>query len=427
MRKLKTIAALISSWGIAQAQNRFPKPDFESGYQYPNLQYAVPNETVWVIIDLLLLVALMGIVTWALYKKHTRGPIFWVSLISVGYFGFFREGCVCSIGSIQNIALALVDDSYHLPLTVLLFFLLPILFAFLFGRIFCAGVCPFGALQELVNVKNYRISEAITAALKVIPWLYLIFAVLYAVTRSQFIICQFDPFIGIFRLGGDMGLILFGALLLVMSIFTGRPFCRFLCPYGALLSLFSSVSIWKIKLTRKSCINCELCHNSCPVDAIRPPYANKLKESRSAGVRRLLGYFVVLPIMMIAGALLLRVASPNLSRAHKDVRLYDQVIQHEAQPEEELSLELEAFYGQGRSVEEITALYEAKVVEYRFWSTIAGALIGLVIGLALIRLSVKRSRKQYEINHANCVACGQCFSYCPQNKQMNESHKPSES
>ena len=427
MRKLKTIAALIGSWGLVQAQNRFPKPDFESGYQYPDLQYAVPNETVWVIIDLLLLVALMGIVTWALYKKHTRGPIFWVSLISVGYFGFFREGCVCSIGSIQNIALALVDDSYHLPLTVLLFFLLPILFAYLFGRVFCAGVCPFGALQELVNVKNYRISEAITAALKVIPWLYLIFAVLYAVTRSQFIICQFDPFIGIFRLGGDMGLILFGALLLVMSIFTGRPFCRFLCPYGALLSLFSSVSIWKIKLTRKSCINCELCHNSCPVDAIRPPYANKLKESRSAGVRRLLGYFVVLPILMIAGALLLRMASPNLSRAHKDVRLYDQVIQHEAQPEEELSLELEAFYGQGRSVEEITALYEAKVVEYRFWSTIAGALIGLVIGLALIRLSVKRSRKQYEINHANCVACGQCFSYCPQNKQMNESHKPSES
>ena len=427
MRKLKTIAALVGCWGIAQAQNRFPKPDFESGYQYPDLQYAVPNETLWVILDLLLLVALMGIVTWALYKKHTRGPIFWVSLISVGYFGFFREGCVCSIGSIQNIALALVDDSYHLPLTVLLFFLLPILFAYLFGRVFCAGVCPFGALQELVNVKNYRISEAITAALKVIPWLYLIFAVLYAVTRSQFIICQFDPFIGIFRLGGDMGLILFGALLLVMSIFTGRPFCRFLCPYGALLSLFSSVSIWKIKLTRKSCINCELCHNSCPVDAIRPPYANKLKESRSAGVRRLLGYFVVLPILMIAGALLLRMASPNLSRAHKDVRLYDQVIQHEAQPEEELSLELEAFYGQGRSVEEITALYEAKVTEYRFWCTIAGALMGLVIGLALIRLSVKRSRKQYEINHANCVACGQCFSYCPQNKQMNESHKPSES
>ena len=85
-------------------------------------------------------------------------------------------------------------------------------------RVFCAGVCPFGALQELVNVKNYRISKAVTATLGIIPWLYLIFAVLYAVTRSRFIICQFDPFIGIFRLGGDVGLLLFGALLLIRCV-----------------------------------------------------------------------------------------------------------------------------------------------------------------------------------------------------------------
>ena len=399
MKKLLSIGTLLFSWVMLQAQNRFPKPDFESGYQYPELHYAIPNETLWVVLDLFMLVLLMSIVVWAVYKKHTRKPIFWVSVISVAYFGFFRSGCVCSIGSIQNIALAMVDSTYHLPLTVLLFFILPILFAFLFGRVFCAGVCPFGALQELVNVKNYRISKAVTATLGIIPWLYLIFAVLYAVTRSRFIICQFDPFIGIFRLGGDVGLLLFGALLLILSVFTGRPFCRFLCPYGALLSLFSSVSIWKIRLSRKACINCELCHNSCPVDAL----------------------------MIAAGAFLMRSASSDLSRANKDVRLYDMVERHEANPEEELSLELEAFYGQGRTLEELTSAYEAKLDEFRFYSTIAGGLIGLVIGLALIRLSVKRTRKQYEINHAACVACALCFSYCPQNKNSVELRKSSES
>lgn len=427
MKKLLSIGTLLFSWVMLQAQNRFPKPDFESGYQYPELHYAIPNETLWGVLDLFMLVLLMSIVVWAVYKKHTRKPIFWVSVISVAYFGFFRSGCVCSIGSIQNIALAMVDSTYHLPLTVLLFFILPILFAFLFGRVFCAGVCPFGALQELVNVKNYRISKAVTATLGIIPWLYLIFAVLYAVTRSRFIICQFDPFIGIFRLGGDVGLLLFGALLLILSVFTGRPFCRFLCPYGALLSLFSSVSIWKIRLSRKACINCELCHNSCPVDAIRSPYANKVKESRKEGVRRLLGYLVVLPLMIAAGAFLMRSASSDLSRANKDVRLYDMVERHEANPEEELSLELEAFYGQGRTLEELTSAYEAKLDEFRFYSTIAGGLIGLVIGLALIRLSVKRTRKQYEINHAACVACALCFSYCPQNKNSVELRKSSES
>lgn len=427
MRKRMLIGGMASLMGMVQAQNRFPKPDFESGYQYPDLHYAIPNEVLWVSLDIVMLIALMGIVTWALFKKRTQGPIFWVSVVSVAYFGFFRNGCVCSIGSIQNIALALVDSTYHLPLVVFLFFILPIVFAFLFGRVFCAGVCPFGALQELVNVKNYHLSKAVTTALGIIPWLYLIFALLYAVTRSRFIICQFDPFIGIFRLGGDVGLILFGVLLLIMSVFTGRPFCRFICPYGALLSLFSSFSIWKIRLSRKACINCELCHNSCPVDAIRAPYANKVKESRQEGVKRLLIYFVVLPLMVLAGALMMRMASADLSRANKEVHLYDLVVANEANPEDEQSLELEAFYGQGRTLEDLTQSYEKIQADFRFYSTIAGALIGLVLGIVLIKLSVKRTRKQYEINHAACIACGKCFGYCPQNKNIVESRKSSES
>ena len=396
--------------------SRFPRPEFESGYQYPEQAYAVPYESFWNVVDIVLLIGLMSLITWAAYKKRTRGPIIITSLISVAYFGFFREGCVCSIGSIQNIALAMVDNKYHLPLIVLLFFLLPIIFAFLFGRVFCAGVCPFGALQELLNVKNYRISKSVSSALSVIPWLYLIFALLYALTRSRFIICQFDPFIGIFRLGGDFGLITFGAILLIMSVFTGRPFCRFLCPYGALLSLFSSVSIWKIKITENSCVNCQLCHNSCPVDAVLPPYQNKDNEGRNQGVVRILKYAVGLPLIMLIGALLMRMSSNNLSYAHKEVRLYELVQIQEAHPDNEMLPEVEAFYAQGRTLEELQQNYDAIQKEFSIYSTIAGALIGLVIGLKLINLSVKRTRKEYEIDHRYCVACGKCFSYCPQNK-----------
>lgn len=401
---------------LAMAQNRFPKPDFESGYQYPDITYPVPDETLWVTLDLILLVLLMSIVAWAVIKKRTRKPILWVSVVSVAYFGFYRSGCVCSIGSIQNIALALVDNTYVLPLSVFLFFMLPIVFAFLFGRVFCAGVCPFGALQELVNIKNYRLPKAVTAVLGMIPWFYLIFALFYAVTRSSFIICRFDPFIGIFRLGGDLGLIIFGVALLFAAVFTGRPFCRFICPYGALLSLFSRVSIWKVELTKKPCINCELCHNACPVDAIRAPYDNKVKESRSMGVRRIANYFVLLPLMIAIGAFLLQSVSGGLSRVHKDVKLYDLVVQNETEPQDVLSVELEAFYGQGGTLEELTQRYNAVQSEFRLYAAIAGALIGLVIGLTLINLSLKRTRKAYEIDHNSCVACAKCFSYCPQNK-----------
>ena len=125
-RKLLLFAAL-GLQTLAHAVSRFPKPDFESGYQYPEVSYAIPHEHLWNVVDVVLLVVLLGMVAWAVYKNRTRVPIIITSVISIGYFGFFRGGCVCSIGSIQNVALAMVDENYHLPWVVLLFFLIPII------------------------------------------------------------------------------------------------------------------------------------------------------------------------------------------------------------------------------------------------------------------------------------------------------------
>ncbi|MBR3454867.1 MAG: 4Fe-4S binding protein [Bacteroidaceae bacterium] len=305
------------------------------------------------------------------------------------------------------------DSSYRLPLVVLLLFLVPLVFALFFGRVFCAGVCPMGALQELVNVRNFRISRAVASALGFFPWIYLGFAILYAATRSQFIICRFDPFIGIFRLSGDVGMIVFGISLLVLSVFVGRPFCRFLCPYGALLGVVSSVALRRVEVTKKPCINCTLCHNSCPVDAIREPYANKGGERRMVGVRRVLLYFVMLPLLTIGGGWLLSCQSDTLSIAHRDVYLYT-LLQSDLDAEE-MPVEVEAFHEMGRKMEDLETSVADVRQAYHTWAWVAGALIGFVLGWKLIRLSVKRTRKTYEIEPSSCVACGKCFDYCPQN------------
>lgn len=405
--------ALLSLKGVCEA--RFPKPDFTTGYQYPEILHGIPMENVWNILDIVLLTGMMSFVTWAAYKKRSRAVIYSTSIMSVLYFGFFRSGCVCSVGSVQNVILALADPTYHLPWYVLLIFLLPIIFAVLFGRVFCSGVCPLGALQELVNVRNFRMSRAVSATLSVIPWIYLAFTILYAATRSQFLICRFDPFIGIFRLGGDIGMIVFGIALLVLSVFVGRPFCQFLCPYGAILSVFSSLSWKKLAITNETCINCALCDRSCPVDAIRTPQTSKVKEARQAGVRRILTSVILLPLFTIAGALLLGQNSDALSRAHKSVYLYEMIQAKEANPEMEEPLEVETFNAMGRNIEELKAEVDAVRAEYAFYSYLAGALIGFVIGFKLLKLSLKRSRKTYEIASARCTMCGKCFNYCPQN------------
>ena len=407
---LFTLAGIVPS--IACAVARFPKPDFTSGYQYPTIEHGVPFETLWSWVDVVLMVVMMGLVAWAIQKRR-RAVVVIVSIVSVLYFGFFRSGCVCSVGSIQNIVLAFTDETYHLPWVVLLIFLLPLVAALLFGRVFCGGVCPFGALQDLVNVRNFRISRAVSGALSVIPWIYLAFAILYAATRSQFIICRFDPFIGIFRLGGDVGMIVFGALLLLLSVFVGRPFCQFLCPYGALLGLFSRVARRKVEVTQHSCINCTLCHDVCPVDAIRPPEPNRNPERRERGMKRVLLYALLLPIFTAAGALLLASQSETLSIAHKDVRLYMLLQQHADEP----PAEVEAFHEMGRSEEELLERVNDVQHQYWVWSLVAGGLIGFVVGCKLLSLTLKRTRKTYLVEASSCVACAKCFNYCPQNKK----------
>src|SRR6185369_13478072 len=126
---------------------------------------------------------------------------------------------------------------------------LPLVTALFFGRTFCAAACPHGALQDLILLKAVQVPAWLERGLGVIPFVYLGLAVLFAATGSAFIICQYDPFIPIFRLSGSTTALAIGAGLLATGVFVGRPYCRFLCPYGALLKIAASVSKWRVRIT----------------------------------------------------------------------------------------------------------------------------------------------------------------------------------
>jgi polyferredoxin len=245
--------------------------DIGEGYITPDVQQTVPRAAWWYVVDVVVLFAALSLATWIVIPRRSRK---WLVVLIIGcliYFGFYRKGCVCPIGAIQNVSVALTDAEYVIPVVVIVFFALPLLFALAFGRIFCSGVCPLGAMQDLVMLKPLRVPRRLDKGLGLVKYVYLgaavYLAILPAVDRD-FIICRFDPFVGFFRMTGPGYMLIAGGVLLVLGVFVGRPYCRYLCPYGALLAITSRFA-WKgVTITPDKELDCGLCSEACPLGAI---------------------------------------------------------------------------------------------------------------------------------------------------------------
>jgi polyferredoxin len=275
------VALLFLAGANVHGVERYPPPQIENPeYVQPTMQepYAVQSD-VWVEwVDVAVLVAALCAAAFFALKLRSRTAMIGLVVFSLAYFGFWRAGCICPIGSIHHVTLALVDPSYPLPMTVALFFAIPLAFALLFGRVFCAGVCPLGAIQDLVLIKPVKVPMWLEHVLWVLPFAYIAGAVLFTVTGTAFIICRYDPFVSFFRLGGPALLLVFGGLLLVLSTFIGRPYCRYLCPYRVLLSAGSRFAWRKATITPDECVVCSLCEDACPFNAIEPPTPEGAEE-----------------------------------------------------------------------------------------------------------------------------------------------------
>jgi len=276
---------LAAAAGVTWGYERGDLPQFEVPYERPAYQHPAPRpwtvkvldvDTAWVeAVDVVLLTAALALAAWLVLAKRSRRGIVALSVACLAYFGFVRGGCVCPIGAIGNVSLGLFDAGFHVPWSVVAFFALPLAFALLFGRVFCGGVCPLGAAQDLVLIKPVRVPTWLAKALGTLPYVYLGAAVLFAATDAMFIICRYDPFVPFFRLAGPAVMFVAGAVVLVLSTFIGRPYCRFVCPYGALLGMLSRVSWKHATITPDECVNCRLCEDACPFGAIEPSNAKR--------------------------------------------------------------------------------------------------------------------------------------------------------
>lgn len=400
------------SYGI----QRFPKPEFESGYTQPPTLQPSPRAEFLAYLDVIVLMLALSVISWLVIKKRSRIGVFWTSMFSLAYFGFYREGCVCSIGSIQNVTLGLFDGSYAIPITVLAFFLLPLIYTLFFGRTFCAGVCPFGAMQDLVAFSPQKLGVRLNTVLGIIPYLYLAFAILYAATGTDFIICRYDPFVGIFRMNASFGMFVFAGTLLVSGIFIARPYCRFLCPYGVILNWMSRFSRRHLTITPAHCIQCRLCEDSCPYDAIEIPVSNKNPDSRQSRVKKLILLSFLIPVLIVAGGWTAsRLAEPFAS-VNSKVKLAKQLVQPNPLPATTETFEIQAFKSSGKSQALVYKDALTVLAKFRTGSWILGGFIGLTFGLLIAGRMIRKFNPDFVPHKGRCLSCTRCVDYCPVTK-----------
>lgn len=201
--------------------------------------------------------------------------------------------CYSCPGSVAACPLGALQASLSSFPTAIPLYMLGILLIFgaLLGRAICAFLCPFGLIQELLHkIPSPKLPKnAWTRRLTGIKYIVLAGMVvalpLYYLAVSGVATPAFCKWIcpagtlegGVPLLLADANLraqagwlfswkALLLAATLVGSVFIFRPFCRFVCPLGAIYSFFNRVALFGVRVDEKKCTHCGACTRSCKMD-----------------------------------------------------------------------------------------------------------------------------------------------------------------
>ena len=238
---------------------------------------------------------LVQIYTAVLYNAHLRGfaegTLYTGKLKAVCVPGLNCYSCpgaigACPLGALQNaVASAAKRPAFYVVGLLLLFGLL-------LGRVICGWACPMGLAQELLwkipapKQKKNKITRRLTRLKYVILAVFVLGVPLWSAFRSLPLpaFCKYICPAG--TLEGALGLLLhpangelraltgglfwwkFGVLAAILTacVFVFRPFCRFLCPLGALYGLLAKLALLGVKLDPARCTDCGACVNICKMD-----------------------------------------------------------------------------------------------------------------------------------------------------------------
>jgi ferredoxin len=150
--------------------------------------------------------------------------------------------------------------------------------AVLAGPVFCGWVCPFGTFQEWIGKigsrffgKKYNrvIPSGVDRTLRYLRYAVLAWVIYMTARTGTLVFRDWDPYFTLFNLWTTeiaiTGYIVLGVVIMG-SLFVERPFCKYACPYGAVLGVFNTVRVFGLKRNTSSCINCKACDRACPMN-----------------------------------------------------------------------------------------------------------------------------------------------------------------
>ena len=192
----------------------------------------------------------------------------------------------CPIGSLQAV---IGNSKYKIS-----YYIVGILFFIgaLVGRFVCGWLCPFGLIQDLLHkipffkkVETFKFDKHLRKLKYIILLVFVIILPLFLVDilgQGSPYFCKLICPIGM--LEGGLPLVLLnksmrsaigflyywkGIILIVtllLSIIIYRPFCKYICPLGAIYSIFNPISIFRYRLDKDKCINCGKCKKVCQMN-----------------------------------------------------------------------------------------------------------------------------------------------------------------
>jgi hypothetical protein len=222
--------------------------------QYRPKQY-FPESDVWIWVDMGMLAGILcagGIMVW---RRAHYGRFRIPALVTLLYFGFLRGGCICPVGSVANMAIGL-NNPELIGISTAVMFLMPLVVAFIMGRVFCVAGCPIGAIQHLLARKRpLKIPRIPHIILRTLPVVALVATAWLAVRGACLLVCILDPYKSAFFFGygwiqriihlahgglvepgvlrvGDLTAWGIFAFAVMLGLWVYSPFCRFVCPYG---------------------------------------------------------------------------------------------------------------------------------------------------------------------------------------------------